>query len=321
MKKSLSKIFMAAVTIMVLGTVCLGLAGCIPVKNVRLDELRSREGVMLMISSTVEGPIDWYDDDRITGSTYNINWDGSIERVTHRLESGESAEKKMLDSEDYMKFYKFAESAYLNDTYKNYSETDVCDGSTYCFRYFPDGKDKGVILYAGYCYSNKKLYGMVELAISYFYQTNRNEPGATIKVMGWEDYMESTEVMLSIRFDDFYLHKSIFDKEGTLIVYSIGWDGTISKTTLYQNGTSEDNGSAKLSDDDFAVLYSFAHDNFTVNSFEKYHEDRSDDGYSWSFYLFPYASEDIKLYYGPINGNEELKYIAGIAESYFPSGE
>ena len=316
MKKSLSGVLAAVITFMVLGPVFFCLTGCIPAKNISIDELQARDGVMLMISSSYYGPIDWEDDDRITGTTYNINWDGTIAKVAHHLESGDSEEKKRLDSSDYMRFYKFAESAYLNDSFKNYFETDVLDGSTYSFTYFPYGKDDSVVLYAGYCYSNNKLYDIVKLAISYFHTTRSNEAGATEKVMGWEDHKASTDIMLSIRVDDFALHDSIFGNKGSLIVYNIDWDGNINATTIHKD-SSEDHGTVKLSDEDFAVLYSFAKDNFEKNAFANYHEDRSDDGYAWSFYLFPYDRDDINLYYGPINGNEELKKIAGIAESYF----
>ena len=316
MRKRLSKISIAVMIFTVLGTFCLGLTGCIPVKNISIDELQSREGIMLKISSSNEGPIDWYDNDRVTGSSYNIYWDGNIAKVDHHLESGDLVQKKKLDSSDYMKFYKFAESAYLNKTFEHYSENDVLDGSTYSFTYFPDGKSKSVILYAGYCYSNKRLYGIAELAFSYFRKPGNNETGALTKVMCWEDYEESTDCMMSIRVDDYHLHNSLFDNRGTLIVYDIGWDGVMAKKTLYSD-SSEENGTAKLSDEDFEALYNFAKKNFEKNTFEKYYEDWSDDGYAWSFYLFPYEAQDIKLYYGPINGNKELKNIASIVVSYF----
>lgn len=314
MKNSLSKMLTAVIAFMVLGTVCL--TGCIPVKNTSIDKLQSRDGVMLIISSSYYGPIDWEDEDRVTGTTYNINWDGTISKVAHHLESGDSEERKPLDSSDYMKFYRFAESAYLNNTFKNYSETDVVDGSTYCFTYFPEDRDDGVILYAGYCYSNNKLYDIVKLAFSYFHAPSGNDTGATVKVMGFEDYKASTDIMLGIRTDDFALNHSLFNNKGTMIVYDIDWNGNITSKTLYKD-SSEDRGTAKLSDEDFAVLYSFAKENFEKNSFANYHEKMTDDGHAWSFYLFPYLRDDINLYYGPIKENDDLTKIARIAESYF----
>ncbi len=316
MKKSLSKTLTSIFSFIVLGSLCPGLTGCIPVKKVSIEELQSREGIMLIISSTIEGPIDWYDEDRVTGTSYNIYWDGSIAKVEHRLSSGDSELKKKLDPSDYMKFYKFAESAYQNKTFEHYFENDVFDGSTYSFTYFPDGKDESAVLYGGYCYSNKELYSMIELAYSYFYELRSDHTGVKRDVMGWEDYEADTDCMMNICVDDYHLHRSIFDNQGKLIVYAIDWDGIITKKTLYKD-SSEENGTAKLSDEDFEKLYYFAKGNFEKNSFERYHEDWSDDGLAWGFYLFPYEANDIMIYYGPIRGNEELTKIAGIAESYF----
>ena len=133
------------------------------------DDLRSRDGVMLIISSTIEGPIDYYNEDRLTGITYTIDWDGTITKTSNYLTSGDVDDGMAeLSSEDYMTVYEFAEDAYNNDTYRGYFENDVMDGSTYGFTYYPADSSEGVQIFGGYCYSNDSLNGIIKLAESYF---------------------------------------------------------------------------------------------------------------------------------------------------------
>ena len=126
------------------------------------------KGPMLVISSTIEGPIDYYNDDRLLGVTYTIDWNGTITMSSKYLTSGEVIDGCVtLSDTDFRKFYNFGEKSYKKDPFKGYSE-NVDDGSTYGFTYYPAGTSEGVLLYGGYCYSNQKLWGMVELARSYF---------------------------------------------------------------------------------------------------------------------------------------------------------
>ena len=157
-------------SIILAGIMILSFTGCIE-KDTKdnIDDLKSREGVMLVISSTIEGPIDYYDEDRLTGVTYSIDWDGTITMTYTYLSSGDvEVGKSSLSSEDYMTVYEFAEDAYLNDTYKDYVENDVMDGSTYGFRYYPADSSEGVHIFGGYCYSNEKLWNIISTAQSYF---------------------------------------------------------------------------------------------------------------------------------------------------------
>jgi hypothetical protein len=132
-------------------------------------EIKRGTGVMLVIGSTIEGPIDYNDDNRILGVTYTIDWNGTITKSTEYMSSGSIVDKSVtLSPEDFRSFYEFAEDAYQNNTYAGYVENDVCDGATYGFNYYPAGSDKSVHLFGGYCYSNENLWGMVELANSYF---------------------------------------------------------------------------------------------------------------------------------------------------------
>ena len=132
------------------------------------NDIDKGEGPMLVISSTIEGPIDYYDEDRMLGVTYTIDWNGTITKRTQYMTAGDVVEGSVsLSPADFHKFYAFAENAYKKDPYKDYSE-NVVDGSTYGFRYYPAESAEEVLLYGGYCYDNEELWGMVELARSYF---------------------------------------------------------------------------------------------------------------------------------------------------------
>ena len=135
----------------------------------KTEEIERGTGVMLVISSTIEGPIDYNHDNRPLGVTYSIDWNGIITKSTEYLSSGSVEDGSLvLSPEDFRSFYDFAEDAYRNNTYAGYVENDVSDGSTYGFTYYPAGSSSSVHLFGGYCYSNEKLWGMVELARSYF---------------------------------------------------------------------------------------------------------------------------------------------------------
>jgi hypothetical protein len=132
------------------------------------DDIELGTGAMLVISSTIEGPIDYYDDDRLLGVVYTINWNGTITKRSQYQSTGYIAEGTVsVHADDFHKFYNFAEYAYKNDPYKDYSE-NVMDGSTYGFVYYPAESSDRAVLYGGYCYDNEELWGMVELARSYF---------------------------------------------------------------------------------------------------------------------------------------------------------
>lgn len=135
-----------------------------------LDEKRPSEGTMLVIHATIEGPIDYYNDDRKLGFSYTIDWNGTITMKGEYQTSGEVEEGYfVLNPEDFKAFCKFAQTAYKTDRYKTYIETGVMDGCTYSFTYYPDGSSKGTLLFGGYCYSNDELQGEINRASQYFY--------------------------------------------------------------------------------------------------------------------------------------------------------
>ena len=128
MRKRLSKISIAKIIFTVLGAFCLGLTGCIPVKNISIDELQSREGIMLIIGSSNEGPIDWNDNDRVTGSSYNIYWDGVMTKKTLYSDSSEENGTAKLSDEDFEALYNFAKKNFENNTFEKYYEDWSDDG-------------------------------------------------------------------------------------------------------------------------------------------------------------------------------------------------
>lgn len=292
-----------------------GISGCskiIPAistsePSIDLTELKSRDGVMLDISYSVEGPIDYYDDDRVTGGCFSICWDGTISRTNTRLSSGETEqESEVLSDEDYITVYRFAEDAYINDTYRDYSENDVCDGLTYGFTYYPPDKDNGVLLYGGYCYSNDALNGIVDLAYSYFIHVTPTPTPGIDELRARPGYMltiSESNIGLYSPYDDEYCHTT----------YIIGWDGEIAACTS-QGDTRGDWVYATLSDEDYLTLYSFAVDAYENGTYASYTE--ADGDYCWRFTYDPQEGEEYEIYNGSVSGNSELSSIAQLVDSY-----
>ena len=292
-------------------SICFGISGCKKrVPKVDTAELKAREGVMLEISFTIEGPIDYYDDDRIMGGCFSIYWNGLITRTISRLSSGETEEgRAVLSDEDYIAVYRFAEDAYLNDTYRDYIETDVCDGSTYGFRYYPPDNNDGVFLFGGYCYSNDDLYGIVDLADSYF---PRHVNATPTPVPSIDELKARSGYMLRISVSNVGLY-SPYDDEYSLTTYLIRWNGEISACTTVGN-TRGEWVYATLSDEDYMTLYSFAVDAYENGTYASYSE--ADGDYIWRFTYEPPEGEDYEIYYGSVSGNAELNGIAELVESY-----
>ena len=304
---------LAAIMTIVTALFLAGLTGCkesVPKADIR--DLRSREGKMLVISSTVEGPIDWYDDDRVTGSTIVVSWDGTISKTIHHLSSEEGPQSKVLNDEDYLKFYYFSESAYVNDTFEGYSENDVMDGSTYSFCYYPDGKGNRKILYAGYCYSQKELSDIIDLAYSYFPRASLDEPEQTEPDI--EDIKSHSGAMLVITVSNVGKY-SPYDDEYSLINFIARWNGELTKTTMSNVDEKKDERTT-LSDDDLMTLYTFAVDAYDKNTFASYQEDPGDRNL-WRFTYSPPGEDDYQIYYGTVNGNKELTEIANLVSGYF----
>lgn len=186
MKKPVS-LMMATIMLFTAGSATL-MSGCgksgsaaevsqtmIEVSEPDLDELRTREGTMLYVGESYDGSVNEVDD-YWTFCSYDISWDGKITRaVTYTLSGDVVEEDIVLSDEDYRALYMFAESAYLNNTFAEYSEK-VDNGETWSFIYYPADIESGAPLYSGYCSENADLNRIKEIVRSYFTDFNVNGP-------------------------------------------------------------------------------------------------------------------------------------------------
>ena len=320
MKRILGAVFAVIVVFSLTCLLCLGLTGCKKdsgddlIQKVSEDELKlihSREGVMFVLSSEVVGPIDWYDDDRFTGATFSVDWDGTITKTVHHMTSGsEEIGSRVLSDYDFMKIYSLSERAYHNQTFKDYSEDNVCDGELYAFIYYPEN-GKSEYLYSGYCYSNKALWSIVEIADSYFEETVTAQHASEPDI---EELQSRSGYMMTISSNNSGQY-SIYSDDYVISVYLIKWNGEITVTTTGKN-YGETTEVAVLSDEDYMTLYSFANDAKTYNTFAYYHEDGK-NGLVWSFSYLPQDEEEFKIYSGFISESEELNKMADLISSCF----
>ena len=225
MGKINSRIISFVMVLVITGSLCFGLTGCKKsVPRADIKELQSRDGLMLVISGSIEGPIDYYDEDRLTGSKYYVFWNGKIQRTGVYLSSGEDeAGSAVLSASDYLLLYNFCEDAYINDTYKGYQENDIMDGTTYSFMYYPADRDSGVCLYGGYCVNNKTLSNVVSTVSSYFKYSVRATPTPVPSV---SDLQARSGYMLRVSTSDSGDIRPGADGY-CMVSYYIEWDGEI----------------------------------------------------------------------------------------------
>ena len=317
MNKHITKSLSSLMILSVMASFCLMFSGCTKIApdgkrgtDGDLQMLQSREGVMFVLSSEVIGPIDWYNDDRIMGATYTVNWDGTVTKTIHYLSSGDiEAGKAVLSDNDYMKIYSFAEKAYHNDSYRNYHEDDVCDGSMYSFVFYPEDSDKEVHLFSGYCYSNKKLWSIVELLYSYFEISAVATP---TPVPTLEELKARFLYMMTISVDNMGLY-SPYDDEYCLTTYLIRWSGEIASCTTHGK-TKGEWKYADLNDEDYMTLYSFAVDAYENGTYSSYSEQGGE--FHWRFKYDPVDKDEYEIYYGSVSESKELSNIAEIVSSY-----
>ena len=121
--------------------------------KVSIDRLKSYDGPMLVITSTIQAPIP---DDVERESSLILYYDGSLCYPGYPNEC-----LGMLTDEDYMTVYSFCVETVRNDTFADYYE-EVCDGQTYRFLYYDE---EGVehVLYDGYIYQNDELNSILDI--------------------------------------------------------------------------------------------------------------------------------------------------------------
>ena len=313
MGKINSRIISFVMVLVITGTLCFGLTGCKKsVPRADIKELQSRDGLMLVISGSIEGPIDYYDEDRLTGSKYYVFWNGKIQRTGVYLSSGEDeAGSAVLSASDYLLLYNFCEDAYINDTYKGYQENDIMDGTTYSFMYYPADRDSGVCLYGGYCVNNKTLSNVVSTVSSYFKYSVRATPTPVPSV---SDLQARSGYMLRVSTSDSGDIRPGADGY-CMVSYYIEWDGEISRSITLGNETGEYEY-ATLSEADYIKLYEFAIDAYENKTYAYLTTDK--DGTVWCNVTYsPPEDDDFTVFSGYLNADNEFCPITELLDSYF----
>ena len=313
MGKINSRIISLVMVLVITGSLCFVLAGCRkPVPRPAIEDLQSREGLMLVINGTIEGPINYDDDDRVSGFKYSVYWNGTIERTRIRVMSGESdAGSAVLSSSDYMSLYSFCEDAYINDTYDGYQENDIMDGTTYGFTYYPADRDSGVHFYGGYCVHNRALSNAVSTVSSYFKYSVRATP---TPVPSASDLQGRSGHMLCVSTSDTVDIRP--GKDGYCSVsYYIRWDGEISRyiTLGDENGETE---YATLSEDDYMKIYSFAQDAYENKTYADLEWEKDGDTYV-SISYYPPEDDEFYIFSGYLYADNEFCPVTELLASYF----
>ena len=123
-----------------------------------IEELKTYEGPMLEITSTIRAPIP---DDMDRDNTVIVNYDGSIEIPLNPItQSGVP-----ISDEDYMDLYRFCTESVENDTFADYTEYYE-DGVTYRFVFYDEDGDAHEI-YDGYLYENDELRSVLSIVGGY----------------------------------------------------------------------------------------------------------------------------------------------------------
>lgn len=309
-----SRIISLVMVLVITGSFCFVLAGCRkPVPRPAIEDLQSREGLMLVINGTIEGPINYDDDDRVSGFKYSVYWNGTIERTRIRVMSGESdAGSAVLSSSDYMSLYSFCEDAYINDTYDGYQENDIMDGTTYGFTYYPADRDSGVHFYGGYCVHNRALSNAVSTVSSYFnYSVNATPtpvPSASDLQSRYNGYMLSVSTSDTVDIRP--------GKDGYCSVsYYIHWNGEISRCISLGSETGEWEYTT-LSEEDYMKLYSFAQDAYENNTYAYLTTDKDGTVYCSISYSTP-EDDEFQIFSGYLPADNVFCPIIDLVDSYF----
>ena len=313
MGKINSRIISFVMILVLTGSLCFGITGCkkgIPKADIM--ELQTRDGLMLVINGTTEGPIDYYDDDRVTGIKYNVYWNGTIERTRICLSSGESeAGKAVLSSNDYMSLYMFCEDAYINDTYDGYQENDIMDGTTYGFLYYPADRDTGVYLYGGYCVHNRALSDAVSTVSSYFNYSVRATPTPVPSV---SDLQVRSGSMLYISTSNSGDIRPGADGY-CLVSYFINWNGEVCRSITLGKEKGEYEY-VTLSEEDYMKLYEFAQDAYENKTYSDLEWEKDGDTYV-SISYYPPEDDEFYIFSGYLYADNDFCPVTELLASYF----
>lgn len=277
------------------------LAGCMKkVQKIPISDLKSRDGLMLVIGTEIDSSSDSEGEDRVVSIEHEIFWDGKITQTKHHSNSDDESWELDLSDDDYMKFYEFAESAYLNDSFRWVKQYNR--GHIYTFDYYPaDGKGS-VCLFSGSFSGNEELSNTIDLAESYF---------ADFEPETFEQLKYRTGIMAN-----FYILNA-WDKEAPKTLYQLAWSGSLSKYIFDDENPMISAEHKKASEDDYMAIYNWCKEAYMEDTFADYSKDECDDGILWRILYNDPDKEPFEIYYGCICENEELSAMADLITSYF----
>lgn len=147
-------------------------------KDIDVDELKEKEGLMFSANQFCWGLVDGSEDywDSIT---FNVFFDGTIRIHDEYNLSGIFTMETTISDDDYEDLYLFAANAAKTNEFADIN-VDACDGDGWSFIFVEDGEQK--YLYSGYTYGVKELENIQEMLYAYvedgeFY----NEDGYTLE--------------------------------------------------------------------------------------------------------------------------------------------
>ena len=118
--------------------------------KVDVGELRTCEGPMFELTSTVRAPVP---DDFDRDYTATIYYDATLVTDDFTL--------PQVCNRDYIRIYRFCVNSLEDDTFADYYE-DYCDGQTYRFTFY-DEEGTPHVIYDGYTYENAELSAIIDL--------------------------------------------------------------------------------------------------------------------------------------------------------------
>ena len=121
--------------------------------KISIDRLKSYEGPMLVITSTIQAPIP-EDVERV--SSIILHYDGTISNQGYPNQC-----LGLITDEDYSTVYSFCVETVRDNTFADYYE-EVCDGQTYRFVFY-DEEGEEHVLYDGYIYQNDELNSILDI--------------------------------------------------------------------------------------------------------------------------------------------------------------
>ena len=208
-------------------------------KKKTLEEIKQMDGVMLTISEADHMP--WSEGDEITGRAYYIYYDGTLERRINYKYAEKTTYTSKLSDEELYEAYEFCYKYGDGKAFENYSE-GVVDGTTVAFLY---RNEEGITykLYDGYCYHNKILSKIRDMARDKFY------PDHSLRTISFlESYYDICHSIINLHepevkpieqipSDAILTGEEILSKELYVYTYHTAADADLGPIDLYLSGS------------------------------------------------------------------------------------